>query len=291
MAVYRHIWQFLNGDGSTWQEIWYHQGSNLATELTSIPATLVDARIQLLMSQHNLMRIRIADTGGNRSTGVVPYVLHGGIDNTVFRTAPPGASMVIQCSGSTGGQKHWWMRGGAGTDYQNDSAGNPSVSPGWRTKFNTLIQQIVAYQYGLRVRQTRTQQPYSNVPSIASASGGQAVLTLQNQRADILAGSQIICGTFNKKDLPALNGIFTVRAVGTVAGPPVVTTLTIDYALPNGQSAVAINRGRIRPYVATSVSTMGLTSLQLVYMGTRITKGPRANSRGARRAQRIRQLL
>lgn len=287
--TFRHVWQFKQVDGSTFEEIFYHSGGAIGGE--SPPVALIDARRDLLMDCHTLQRIRIAGIDGNRLTAQKPIFLPGLTPVAGFAPAPPGASMVCLLAGDNGGSRHWWMRGGAAIDFQNSPVGRPAPTGGWFKKFAAWIVQANGYGYGLVQRENRTVNPYVVVTAVAPAVGstGQTTLTLDSLHNEMAKDTQVIVGRFSKKDFPALNGIFTVRKNAVGSGG--TTVLTIDYVLPGNTAPMVPITGKVRVYTARAVSVFGILGSNLAYLGTRITKGPTSNSRGARRAARIRQVV
>jgi hypothetical protein len=295
--AFRHTLEFIQENGSTFSEIYYTGGTTLAAEL-QYPVALYNARLAMLANVHTLLRDRVSNTAVARQTGRRSFNTPGTLlvqdprsplqlPNVGF-PAPPGAAMVINLVGTSGGSRYLWMRGGSTSDYVMDGQDRSYPTGLFRNNLQTFLTQLNMNAWGLlTVVPTGTNKPVPVTKVDGLTNPGQAILTLNGAIAGLAIGSRISLGRFNQKDLPALKGGFTVIAIP----PPVGTNqlIQIQYATP-GNTVVVPMTGTVRLLQPNPVSTVDPVNSKFAYCGTRIIKNPFSRSRGARRAARIRGL-
>lgn len=291
MATFKHVFEFIDVNGSTWREIYYRTGSSIGGEL-QVPLDVYNARVALLATPHTFLRDRISNVDvvrqtARRTLNIPGLAAVGQIQGVADITPAPGAA-VISIVGLTGGSRYLWMRGTSGTVYTNDASGRPNPGGDFRSKLGVFLNQLNANQFGLRTLITPATNKYSAVSLVdGKTQPGQAILTLATPIAGVLAGSKITVGGFDPKVFPALKGQFTVIAIGTSAGGQ--QTVQIPYATP-ANALLTPQSGKARLAAYNAVSVVDVANSNFAYNGSRITKSPYSNSRGARRAARIRQL-
>jgi hypothetical protein len=291
VAIFKHVLQFIDVNGSPFNEIYYHSGTSLASELVGNDA-IYQARLALLATPNTLNFDRISNTEVVRQTGRVAIRLPGTravpLVGGAADLAPPGAAMVVNLVGAGGGTRYLWMRGGTGNDFSLDASGRPNPTPSWKAALNQYLGALSGNLWGLRTLISGATNKPSKVSVVdGSVTPGQSVLTLSAPIAGLLAGNRVLLGGFDKKIFPALNGQFSVIAIGTTPGG--AQTVTVPYV--TAQSAkINANQGTARLVGYNAVFPIDPVNSKFAYPGTRITKNPFSNSRGAKRAARIRLL-
>jgi hypothetical protein len=291
MAVFKRTLKFIDVNGSTFEEVYYSTNASVAEAITQ-GAGVYQARLALLATVNTLLKDVISDVATPRNTGRrtinLPGLLAVPIVNNAPDLAPPGAAMVINLVGTNGGSRFLWMRGGVGTDFTLSSSGRPNPTPSWLTNLGLFLTALNARGWGLRrIDTTTTNPPHPIIKVDGSVNPGQSVLTMATSIAGVAAGSRITIGGMDKKVFPALNGQFTVITVATSGTG--AQLITIAYATAQNASINAL-QGKARLATYQTVSPVDPLNSKFVYPGTRITRNPFSNSRGARRAARLRQL-
>jgi hypothetical protein len=283
MATFKTVWQFVESNGSTFSEIWYKDGTSIST-IVDPASQSVQRRLGFLHPLNSLVRIRVSQVGTLRNTQNVLINKAGQAIGTLG-PLPAGAAIVSQVAGVGGGSRKWWMRGNAKDDYARDPVtGVDKPNAGFLQLLQSMFNALNTDAYGI-LRLTPLANPAVQVSSITQADGkttpGKTVLTL-NQALPVVAGAQVIISRVNAKELPRLNGRFTVISV---VGP----TITINYATPSN-TIVPILNGFIKAVAFDTTHLVDPARSGFDHMGTRTSKSPLSGSRGAKRAGRIRSL-
>lgn len=284
MPVYRVVWEFNENNGSTFSEVYYKE-STTAELAARVPTALQAARLNLLHPLNTFVRSRTSNADGARETFTRTYNLPGTLD-TNAGPLPPGAAIVCTLTGATGGTRKLSLRGTAQSFYlRNAVTGRDEVLPGLQTALDTFFAKLQTGGYGLRQLspvQKNPVSPYAKNPIVSvngTAGNGTSVITYTNPIV-YAAGNRIVIGGTNKKDVPSLNGHFTILAQAGL-------TLTIAYQTPNAATILTAG-GYLRLETYSAVSVFAGDACGFDHMGTRDTKSPLARSRGARRAARLR---
>jgi hypothetical protein len=284
--TYKITWGFTEANGATFSEIYYTTASNPSQ------ATLVDAngsasRLALLDPSCTWRTVRAADVNNARSTAqrVVNWV---GTAKNSIGPAAAGTAMVCQLVGVNGGSRKLWMRGiPAYFVTRNDESGRDYFVPAITNPFQAMIKGNANFGYGMRSL-TQTQK-YTIASVDGTVAPGFATITfnpLPPAAAPIFQNpSRVVIGSADRKTLPGLNGHWTVLN-GLNAGGSVV----IRYQVA-GNAKITLNCGTIKQEGYGGVSVFNPQQCQPAYWGTHTTRNPISNSRGARRAQRIRSLV
>ena len=178
------------------------------------------------------------------------------------------------------------MRGLSATDVTRaEGSGKDIFSPVVQVAFQQFIAGYAAYSYGLRtLNQT---QKYTIASVDGTVSPGMALVTFNIPNGGIPPNwnypTRVVISSADKKTLPGLNGHWTIVS-GTGA------TVTIKYAVAGGQK-ITINCGSIKQEGYSGVSVFNPALSASSHFGTHTSKNPYTNSRGARRAVRIRSLV
>lgn len=285
MPVFKHTLEFIEGNGATFSEIYYANDSSL-TAAKTYPDAFYSARLTMLMAGHTLLRDRVSQVGASRVTGRRVINLVGQIPVTgagKFNPGPPGGAMVVNLVGLNGGSRYLWMRGGTSVDLSYNQFDQPSPSAGWLINIAGWLSSLSLSGWGLIQLANVGANPPQTVSLVdGMTTPGKSVLTMAAPLAGAVAGGRVVLGKFNKKDLPSLNGQFSIIAV---AG----TALTINYATPQN-AKITTTQGQVRVATYGNVSVVDPANSKFAYAGSRITKNPYSRSRGARRAARLRNL-
>lgn len=287
MATFRVVWEFIEANGSGFNEVYYQDIPNLATIIVS--NNLLNARLALLHTTNKFQRVRYSQVDQQRVTKTLGVALPGqSVDNN--GPVPTGAAAVLQLSGAAGGQRKLWLRGIGNSSYQRDPISGVDAPPAFfLQKLTTFFNALAQEGYGIR-RLTPAAQPGQGALSriklvtvAPSMSPGIATVTLAAAPGYPFPG-RVVIGGANKKDLPAINGHWQLTS------PPVGAAVTIPYQTP---ANMTVNGGNayMRQEVYQATSVMSASGCAFDHFGTRTSRVPLFRSRGARRAARLRTAL
>jgi hypothetical protein len=284
MSTFRVVWDFNENQGTTFSEV-YYKSADTPQAAAVVPTALQLARTNLLHPLNVFKRVRVTNADAQRET--FPRLLNlVGTLNVDSGPLPPGAAIFCSLTGSAGGSRKLALRGSAQSFYlRSATTGRDVVLPGLDEALKEFFKQLKTAGYGLRKLspiQTSPLSVYSKNPITSvngTAANGTSVLTFKNPLV-YAAGSRVVIAQVNKKELPSLNGHFPVL---DTAGQ----TITIPYRTPS-DATVTTAGGYVRKESYSEVSVFVPGSCDFDHFGTRDTKSPLSNSRGARRAARIR---
>src|SRR5215831_14120267 len=235
MPTFRVTWQFLDAQSAGWNEVYYKEASNLAGARPSLAT--IKARLNLLNSLNTLLRIRFAQADANRVTDQEPQVLFG-TDVDSSGPAVAGDAVIHQLGAITGGTRKLWMRGCSARAFQRNPATGLPAFPSWLVnRSEDFYKALIADGFGLRLVQTQRAGPLQNIKITqvdGSRKDGTSDVTLFSPPGYPFPSRVIIGGT-NRKDLPALNGRWSILKL------PVANVVTIPYQTPEGNIIVGGN--------------------------------------------------
>jgi len=281
--VYKVTWTFVEANGASFSEIYYATG-NTPADLLPQSAQASTARLNLCDPSVTWQKIRVANVTGARSTAqrVVnwPGTYAGG-----GGPAPAGVALVGNLVGSAGGSRKVWMRGMPDAIVLRADGTGRDVFNGYvTTQWNAYVNGIAAYGYGLR-QLTQTQK-YTIASVDGTAANGTAIITVTTPSLGVPPTwnypTRVVISGADKKTLPGLNGHWTVITGSNGA-------FTIKYQVA-GNLLIKTNAGSVKQEGYSGVSVFAPNLSQPAYWGGHTTKNPTTNSRGARRAVRIRSL-
>lgn len=283
MPVYKIVWQFAEANGASFTETFYKSDSTPQSATQAGPQ-FINSRLALLDSTCRLIAIRAADVDSSRLT-YIRTINQAGLLTGLGGPAPPGTAVVIRLAGTTKGSRKLWMRGCNQTLIVRGQVSGQDQPPA------ALNQKLLYYLAGLNVNGYGLRQlgngglstakfPISNFDG--TTNKGVTILTV-NAINDFAPGQRIIVAQVPQKDMPSLKGQFTVQAVNG-------GLITIPYRMPqNGTITQTV--GYIKHAQYPGVDIFSNANSGFAYYGNRATKSPLPNSRGARRAQRLRLSL
>lgn len=285
MPTFKTVWVFSESNGSTFSEVWYKEGSGGSPTSVVDPASpSVFTRLTFLHKLNTLVRIRVSQVGQQRNTLNV-LINKAGTSPQTGGPAPAGDAVVVNVAGLNGGSRKWWMRGNALGDFARDNISGVDAPPaGLTNQIKGHMINLNADGYGI-LRLTPINNPATQIFKVTIADGslvmGQTVLTAPGGPV-VQLGATVILSKFSPKDLPRLNGKFTVLAFTG-------TTVTIAYTTPGNAKVNTLTGSlKVQAYDPTHVVDPARSGFD--HFGTRSTKSPLFGSRGAKRAQRIRGL-
>lgn len=284
MPTWRVVWEFIESNGSSFNEIFYKDADQISSAV-EVPQTLINARLPMLHYLNTLLRVRVSNTQALRQTGTKPINLVG----TYGGQSPPlpvGDACVLALASNAGGSRKLWMRGLPDIYQARDNKSGQDAPQGPLLKLlDTYYNELSKAGYGIRRLTPPAPGPLANVKITqvdGTAKNGTSVLTFQQAPGYAVPG-QIVIGGASKKDLPGLNGVFSLIAVNGAL-------VTIPYQTPGGLVVTTTTaHARQAVYQATAVFTPSLCAFD--HFGTRTSKNPLSRSRGARRAARLRSSL
>jgi hypothetical protein len=284
MPTYRVIWEFNESNGSTFEEVFYIDATN-AEQAAIVPTALQTARLALLHPLNLWVRVRVSNTQQQRDT-FTQVENEAGTFKTLAGPLAVGATVICTLSAQGGGTRKLWLRGCALSVYTRDPVtGRDAPQPFLSKPLVELFKQYAAAKYGIRKLTPINSNPlslYSKNPIVSvngTTADGTSVITFKNPLV-YPNGSRVVIAGANKKELPSLNGHFSVLNIGA-------STVTIPYRTPN-DATIATGGGYIRQETYGGTNIFNADACGFAYFGTHTSKSPLSNSRGARRASRIR---
>jgi hypothetical protein len=288
MPTFRVVWEFIEANGSGFNEVYYVDGANAASAV-GISDLLRIARLNLLHTSNKWQRIRASQVDQQRVTAQ-NNLSQFGLSVDTAGPVPTGAAAVCALVGQAGGQRKLWLRGvGASSFMRNASSGADQPPAFFLQKLTQFFAGLQNDLLGIR-RLMPTAPPGGGVLSkikivtvAPNARPGLADITLAAAPGYPFP-SRVLIGGASKKDLPSLNGHWQLVAA------PVGALVTIPYQTPGNMT---INGGnaymRQESYFATSV--FNAAGCGFDHYGTHTSRVPLFRSRGARRAARLRSAL
>jgi len=289
MPVFRVVWEFSDAGGATFNEVYYVTAMDAKTAATTTGG-LSTARCALLHPLVRLVVIRSSQVDANRVTSNVAYNMVGTAVVSPDQDAgpsTPGNAIICTLSATPTGSRKLWMRGAPDYYIQRGAAsGQDFLASNVKDKLTTFFSKLQANAYGIRVLTPQTGGALSNIKILSvdgTVPGGIASVTLAAAPGYAFP-SRVIIGGASKKDLPGLNGRWSL------AEAPALNVVKIPYQTPQNRLVTGGN-GKMRQEVYTGINVFVAENCGFSHFGTRTTKNPSSHSRGARRAVRLRTSL
>ena len=284
MPTYKLVFEYTESNGSSFNEVFYRDAADIATAKV-LPFNTVSARLPMLHPLNTLRRIRVSNTTALRDTGTINLNLPGLYGGT-SGPLPVGDAAVLALAGVGGGSRKLWMRGIPDAyQFRDTKSGRDAPPPFFVGLLTDYFAALNKDQLGIRRLTPPAAGPLSNFKIVSvdgTAKNGQSILTFAQAPGFPFPG-QIVIGGASKKDLPSLNGVYSIiQNLGL--------TVVIAYQTPNGLLVLTTTaKARQALYQATAVIDQNACSFD--HYGTRTSKNPLSRSRGARRAARLRLSL
>jgi hypothetical protein len=285
MPDFRVTWNFVENTGAQFNEVYYVSASNAQAAATT-KANLQTNRVSMLHPLNKLVSIRAAQVDKTRVTSINVVNLTG-TGPLNFGPVPAGLAGVVSLAGATGGSRKVWMRGLPDAWVSRDKTSGVDVpAAAYLTALQAWFTSLQNNGYGTRQVLQPVPGPLTNLKILqvdGSAKQGYSDVTL-SAAAPYGFPARVIIGGASKKDLPSLNGRWSLMQA------PAGAIIRIPYQTPEGlviQGGAAHCRqesyAAIQPFVPANCN--------FLYFGTRATHVPLTHSRGAKRAARIRASL
>jgi hypothetical protein len=290
---YKVVIDYIGPPDASFSEVYYSPAASAALAL-QFNAGLLTARTNMLDSTCIQVRARASNVLQSRDTAVAVFNQRGRYNST-GGPLMSGATAVLKLTGAAGGTRKLLMRGLPDDLFQIDSStGRDKPPPALLNALTVFSAALKDQGWGiLRI----TPVPAVGIISIymrqrilaidGTAGNGQSLLTVQDALG-WAKGNQLIIGAASKKNLPSLNGRYTVLDTPVIAGGN--TSFHILYQTPEKQ-LISYPEGYVRKLDYLPVSTFDGNPVIFDHYGTRSTRVPLSHSRGAKRAARIRRLV
>lgn len=284
---YKCVSYFSSGS-SSWTEVMYCNASNISGAGSNFSTAVVNARLKLANPLTYWRKVRISQVGAPRVSTILPINKQGTDTTLGYSTGTnpmPNTEAIVCTLGNVvpGASRRLWLRGSSqAAAARSPITGNDSLDPNFSSALTNWFLKLQQNNFEILPLVPVGQQgvQYVNVTNVApGAAPGQTIVTCATPPG-LSVGNQVLMSLFSKKDLPALNGSFTVTAI---AG----NTITIAYALPNNV-AQPVTKGRLKKQIFASGAGIAQTYCSFSFIGGRKTKTNFTGSRGARSASRIR---
>jgi hypothetical protein len=290
-VVYKVVWNWIESSGATWSESYWVNAASAAAAATPVYGVL-QTRMSIADPTVILKNIRSFSTLSSRDTFINTYLIPGKYSaSSIFGPAPAGAAAVVSL-GAPGSRSvyHWWRGLPQELVRLNSLTGFPNPPP----YLTNAIQAFAGY-YGLAgagIRVLNTPQRFQIVLLTYNPVTKLTLVEYQNPPTGapfaISPNNRVIIQLASKKDLPALNGGWTVQNfVAAAAGA--TGTFEIPYTLPNSLTTIATG-ATVKNQGYSTITPYNSGYATLAYYGTRSTHSTFSDSRGAKRAVRLRTL-
>lgn len=285
MPTFRVTFNFVGQDGGGWNEVYYQDGGTISSVNLSIAT--ISARAALLHPLNRWRTVRIVQVDSPRVTRN-QQVNQGGTANAAG-TGPlsNGDAVVVLLSSLAGGSRKLWLRGCPAAFMLKDPVTGVDIPPAeLQKRLGYYYATLAADGFGIRQLQGITPGPLTPIKILkvdGSAANGTSVVTLASAPGYPFP-SRVLIGGASKKDLPALNGQFSLVSA------PAGALVTIPYQTPQ---SLVVNGGnaKMRQALYTSTHVFDPPSCGFDHFGTHATRTVNFRSRGARRAARLRTSL
>lgn len=290
MPIYKLVFNFIEASGATWSEV-HHRTASTAAQAVVLNNASINARLAMLDNTAILRNIRAFNITSNRDSYTAVQNYAGTFKDTAnIGPSPAGSAAVAAASVNSGRSVYHWMRGLPNALIAlNSSTGFPNVPAALKTSLQAFYLQMGNSGCGSVTLQPTTK--YQIIGLTFNVVTQTATLTytvaLGQTQPVWQIPQRVIIGLTSKKDLPGLNGHWSIVGATQATGTPLTGTVTIRYVVPNQQTTIASN-GYIRSESYGTVNQYNGGSL--AYYGTHSTKSVFSNSRGAKSAKRIRTL-
>lgn len=286
MAVVKHVWQFFDQRGANWSETYYVQATSANTSLALLTEAFTSTRLNLLYTGNMLRSVRATEVGGARTTAYKILNLAGvaGIKAQADTPDVTSTAAVYDLRGALGGSRKIWIRGLWDEDVERSPLnGMDRPSARLRQSAETWFKACKDAGYSIQYRSKPGQganTDYRTVQGVDGTAGSGVSLLTINDPTGYVKGDRVTISLFDSKQLPRINGEFTVLMV-------VGTSIGIAYRTP-GNLNYAEAGGRMRRIVMQNLATIDPALATFDHFGSRQTKSDFTRSRGSRRAARTR---
>jgi len=285
MPQFKQIWTYST-QGAQWSEVYYQNDTSLA-ESAKFSTAFLNKRLKFLNTATQLVKIRTSDILNPRASVVTPIRKDGqGYGGNEEPENINTAAVCTLSSSAAPSSRRLWLRGLVNQDLRRSAGtGTTFITPRLQEAITAWIKELAAQSYCvntiLRVGQDNVK--YFRIASVTPvANSGQAVLDIGGDWVYVV-GSLGTISLASKKDLPGLNGTFTIVK-------KTATTVTIDYQTP-GNATITSSSARIKAKVPVTGAVINPALSGFSFAGSRKTKNALTGSRGAKSASRIRSLV
>lgn len=285
MSTFRAVFGWIGQDGGSWNEIMYVDGGSIST--VPLSTKTINARLKLAHPLTLLRSVRFVQVDAPRVTRNQLINLFGTATGTASGPAPNDNAAVFSLSSLAGGSRKLWMRGIPDAwIIKDNTTGRDAPVPDMQKAFSYWVSSAALDGYGIRQLQGITPGPLSPLKILkvdGSAGNGTSAITLAAAPGYPFP-ARVLIGGVSKKDLPGLNGQFSL--VSAPAGPVV----TVPYQTP-GLQIINGGNGHMRQALYSATHVFDPPSSGFDHFGAHSTRTANFRSRGARRAQRLRTSL
>lgn len=286
MAVWRTVFQFTGGGslGQSFSEIYYREAEDVAHAL-ALPAPLIEARLNLLSSVYFLQKIRVSDINKARVTGVAnvgrPGLATVGSNPALSGPSPPDVAIVLRLtSTAVPGQRLLWVRGSSLAHIHWEPVNAKwDVTARGLTDSGTYISQMAAASFAILVHRKASEEGYQDrkITKFATVADAHLTHVTTQQNHGFVTGDLVRFHRLNEKDLPGLNGVYTVLPT------PTDRTFDVLYELPRDEDYIP-GQGAVRKWQYISGAIINPSTSGFAYIGERKSRSPFTGGRGSRRS-------
>jgi len=285
VPIFKEIWSFSSSNSGTWSEVWYEEAGSIDIA-SSFSTGLLNARLRLASELTVLEKIRVSQVDSPRVSVVKPVNLSGLVLTSQFKPLDDSWAIIVTLSSSAvAATRKWWLRGCGSQVTRDETTGRTIYSPDLVANMKSWLNFCKAANFVvLKITPIGQGGVVKVRATLANGTAGNGTTTITTQDAHGLLKDNIVAITqANKKELAGLNGRFRVLEV------PTPTTFVVQYRTPeNASVAMATGYARKIAFLTGAVINPNISGISFV--GSRKTKNVSTGSRGARSAQRIRNL-
>lgn len=290
MPLFKEVWHFESSPSGSWNEVYYSEAPTL-DYAADFPPTLLQDRLNLLHPVNELAWIRVSDVQIPRVATVRPINRKGERFLSLVDADGPAnldeAAVITLSSTVVPASRKLWLRGMAETDVSRDrSTGQTIILPTFRGLIDAWIRRLASannnYVIKTRTRVGQVDVVRGNIIKLAPSLNPTMTDITTDPVLNVGSGDRIVVNSADPKITPGLRGEFAVY--GAIGG-----VITIPYRLPLDQVLTTVARGYVFRSLLRSGAIINPKASGFAYLGSRRSKNERTSSRGARRAQRLRQ--
>lgn len=284
MALFQETWQFQGLGGAKWNEVYYSVQGSLESA-SQFSAAFIKKRTDCLHAAFTWTKVRITQVL-DKSVHTLVNINAPGTVAGVEAPANPGEAAVINLASSIrSGNRKLWMRGLPENAINfSSTTGRSVLNPAFEGNLRTFINGICAPGYTYAIKRKKTGIANGIVKTRVlqvdgTAANGTSIITTKDAHL-LVEGNYVEFTTMEPKLFPGLRGPFKVLGTNGL-------TFTVQYSVPQNELIKSDTGYSAKlSYWEDAVINPAISGFS--YGGVRRTKNDGTGSRGARRAQRLR---
>lgn len=284
MALFAEVWSFRGLGGNTWNEVHYSTAASLEAAAAFTPS-FIKRRTDLLHPVNVWTKVRITQVTDPAVHTLANINAQGTWPGDEAPANPAEAAVVRLASSTRAGSRFLWLRGIPESGiFWSETTGQSQITPTFRGVITAFINRIGSGtgSYAIKVKKKGIGNGIVKTRILevdGTPANGTSILTVKDAPL-VVAGDYIEITKAEPKLFPGLRGPFKVLAAAGV-------TITIQYSVPQNEK-IKSDKAYSAKLAYWEDATINPAISGFAFGGSRKTKNASIGSRGAKRAQRLR---